>query len=49
MIKYIIAIVVGGFVGLFTSVIGYSINTWQFWAIIIGAQIPIQIILQEFD
>ena len=37
-------LVVGGFLGITTSFYGYSISNWQFWLILIGGIIVLDII-----
>ena len=37
-------LVVGGFLGITTSFYGYSVDNWQFWLILIGGVIVLDIV-----
>ena len=37
-------LVVGGFLGITTSFYGYSISNWQFWLILVGGVIVLDIV-----
>lgn len=37
-------LVVGGFLGITSSFLGFSIDNWQFWLILIGGLIVLDII-----
>ena len=37
-------LVVGGFLGLTSSFYGYSVDNWQFWLILVGGVIVLDIV-----